>query len=319
MILALKRATVKETSMRAVEISRYGGPEVMRVVEVSKPAGPAPGHVLVRVAAAGVNPVDWKAREGYLKDFMPFTFPAILGGEIAGTIVAVGEGVVDLPVGAAVNGTTGLSGGFADYAIANAATLARKPATVSMAEAAGVPIAAATVLAAFSAGNVGSGTRILIHAAAGGVGSVAVQLARLRGADVTALTSPAHADYVRSLGVNRVVDRTGEYEKQIGDFDVVLDAVGAEAQARSWKLLRRGGILLSLVAAPDSDAALKHGVRSAMVYGAPSAEGLAEVNALVAKGDIKIHVSRTYPVEQAAAALAESQAGKVRGKLILTF
>jgi NADPH:quinone reductase-like Zn-dependent oxidoreductase len=319
MILALQRATAKETSMRAVEISRYGGPEVMRVVEVSKPAGPAPGQVLVHVAAAGVNPVDWKAREGYLKDFMPFTFPTILGGEIAGTIVAVGEGVVDFPIGTAVNGSTGLSGGFADYAIASAATLARKPASLSMVEAAGVPIAAATVLAAFSAGNVGSGTRILIHAAAGGVGSVAVQLARLRGADVTALTSPAHADYVRSLGANRVVDRTGEYEKQIGDFDVVLDAVGAEAQARSWKLLRRGGILLSLVAAPDSDTALKYGVRSAMVYGAPSAAGLAEVNALVAKGDIKIHVGRTYPVEQAAAALAESQAGRVQGKLILTF
>src|SRR5271156_11322 len=304
MILALKQATVKETSMRAVEISRYGGPEVMRVVEVSKPAAPAPGQVLVQVAAAGVNPVDWKAREGYLKDFMPFTFPTILGGEIAGTIVAAGEGVIDFPVGAAANGSTGLIGGLSGYAIANAATLARKPASVSMVEAAGVPIAAATVLAAFSAGNVGSGTRILIHAAAGGVGSVAVQLARLRGAEVTALTSPAHADYVRSLGANRVVDRTGEYENQIGDFDVVLDGVGPEAQARSWKLLRRGGILVSLVAAPDPAVAATHGVRSAMVYGAPSAAGLAEVNALVAKGDIKIHVSRTYPVEQAGAALA---------------
>jgi NADPH:quinone reductase-like Zn-dependent oxidoreductase len=218
-----------------------------------------------------------------------------------------------------VNGSTGLIGGFADYAIANVATLARKPASVSIVEAAAVPIAAATVLAAFSAGSVGSGTRILIHAAAGGVGSVAVQLARLRGADVTALTSPAHLDYVRSLGANRVVDRTSAYENQIGDFDVVLDGAGPEAQARSWKLLRRGGILVSLVAAPDPDVAATHGVRGVMAYGAPSAAGLAEVNALVAKGDIKIHVSRTYPVEQAAAALAESQAGKVQGKLILTF
>src|ERR1700678_638372 len=119
MILASKQTTVKETSMRAVEISRYGGPDVMRVVEVGKPAGPARGQVLVHVAAAGVNPVDLKAREGYLKDFMPFTFPTILGGEIAGTIVAVGDGVVDLPVGAEVNGSTALIGGFSEYAIAN--------------------------------------------------------------------------------------------------------------------------------------------------------------------------------------------------------
>jgi len=274
---------------------------------------------LVHVAAAGVNPVDWKAREGYAKDFLPFIFPTTLGGEIAGTVVAVGEGVVGFPVGMAVNGTTAMIGGFADYATTSAATLANKPANVSMVEAAGVPIAAATVLSAFSAGEVGRGTRILIHASAGGVGSVAVQLARLRGADVTALTSPAHFDYVRSLGPNRVVDRMSEYEKQLGDFDVVLDGVGTEAQARSWKLLRRGGILLSLVAAPAPDAAAMHGVRGVMVYASPTAEGLAEVNALVARGDIKIHVSRTYPLEQAAAALAESQAGNVQGKLVLTF
>jgi NADPH:quinone reductase-like Zn-dependent oxidoreductase len=305
--------------MRAVQISRYGGPEVLQVVDIGKPADPGPGQVLVQVAAAGVNPVDWKAREGYLKDFMPFTFPTTLGGEIAGNIAALGEGVVELPVGTAVNGSTAMIGGFADYAIASAATLAKKPAKLSMQEAAGIPIAAATVLAAFSAGNVGAGTRILIHAAAGGVGSVAVQLARLRGADVTALTSPAHADYVRSLGPNRVVDRTSEYENQLGDFDVVLDAVGGEAQTRSWKLLRRGGILLSLVAPPAPDVAKLHGVRGLMVYAAPSAQALADVNALVARGDIKIHISRTYPVEQAAAALAESQAGRVQGKLILTF
>jgi NADPH:quinone reductase-like Zn-dependent oxidoreductase len=110
-----------------------------------------------------------------------------------------------------------------------------------------------------------------------------------------------------------------DYESQLGDFDVVLDGVGEEAQARSWKLLRRGGILLSLVSPPAPDVAEKYGVRGVMVYGAPSAEGLAHVNALVAKGDVKIHVSRAYPVEQAATALAESQAGKVQGKLILTF
>jgi NADPH:quinone reductase-like Zn-dependent oxidoreductase len=250
---------------------------------------------------------------------MPFRFPAILGGEIAGTVEAVGEGVTGFAVGDGVNASIGLGGGFADYVVATAANFAKKSAGVSMAETAGVPVAAVTSHAALIAGNVGKGTRILIHAAAGGVGSVAVQLARLRGAEVTALASPANIDYVRGLGAYHVEDRTGDYGNRIGDFDVVLDCAGPEAQARSWRLLRRGGILVSLVAPPAEDVATAHGARGVMVYGSPNALVLAEVNALVAKGDVKIHVSRTYPVDQAAAALAESQAGKVRGKLVLTF
>jgi NADPH:quinone reductase-like Zn-dependent oxidoreductase len=305
--------------MRAVVINRFGGPEVLQIAELDKPGSPGKGQILVHVRAAGVNPVDWKIREGYMKDLVPFTFPTILGCEYAGTIEAVGEGVAGFKVGDAVNGATGIAGADAEYILTNTATLAKAPANVSAVEAAAIPIAAATALAALNAGNVSSGTRILIHAAAGGVGSLAVQLAHLRGAEVTGVASPANLDFVRALGASRVVDRTSEYETQIGDFDVVLDAVGPEVQARSWKLLRRGGILLSLVAPPAEEVAAAHGVRATMVFGTPTAEGLAEVNALVAKGAVKIHVSRTYPVEQAAAALAESQSGKVRGKLILTF
>jgi NADPH:quinone reductase-like Zn-dependent oxidoreductase len=309
----------KEIIMRAVEMTRFGGPEVVRVSEVVKPAAPGPGRVLIRVAAAGINPVDWKIREGYMKDVMPFTFPTILGFEIAGTIEALGEGVTEFAVGDAVNGSIGMTGGYADYTVVDPTNLARKPANISMVDAAAIPVAAGTSRAALDAGKVGRGTRLLVHAAAGGVGSLAVQIARLRGAEVTALASPENFDYVRGLGASRVVDRTSEYENEIGDFDVILDAVGPEAQARSWKLLRRGGILLSLVAPPAEDVAAAHGVRGQMVFGTPTREAIAEVNALVAKGDVKIFVSRTYPVEQAAAALAESQTGKVRGKLILTF
>jgi NADPH:quinone reductase-like Zn-dependent oxidoreductase len=180
-------------------------------------------------------------------------------------------------------------------------------------------VAIVTAVAALDAGGVGKGSKILIHAAAGGVGVIAVQLARARGADVIALASPANLDFVRGLGANTVIDRTSDYWKSVGGFDVVLDAFGPEAQARSWALLKPGGVLVSLVAPPPEDVAAEHGVRGVMVFGAPNGGVLAEVDKLIARGEVKVFVSRTYPVEEAKAALAESQAGNVRGKLALTF
>jgi NADPH:quinone reductase-like Zn-dependent oxidoreductase len=306
--------------MRAVEMTGYGGPDMMRVNNAAqRPAAPGPGEVLVRVAAAGINPVDWKIREGYMKDFVPFVFPAILGNELAGTIEAVGSDVTGLAVGDEVHGATGLAGAFAEYVVLKAELTVKKPKNLSMAQAAAVPVAAATSVVALNTGEVGKGTRILIHAAAGGVGSVALQLARLRGAEVTALASPGNMEFVKELGAAHVVDRTGDYENKLGEFDVVLDAYGPEAQARSWKLLRRGGILISLAAPPPEDVAAAHGVRAAMIHGVPSKAAFNEVDKFIGAGELKIFVSRTYPVEQAKAAMAECEAGQVRGKLVLIF
>jgi NADPH:quinone reductase-like Zn-dependent oxidoreductase len=305
--------------MRAVRIGGYGGPEVMSVADVPMPGRPGPGKVLVKVAAAGVNPADWKIRAGYLRDFLPLTFPATLGSEIAGVVEAVGDGVSAFVAGDTVNAATGLGGGYAEFVLIDASILAKIPANLGLVEAAALPVAACTALAAFDLGGVTRGTRVLLHAAAGGVGTLTVQLARLRGAEVTALASPGNFDFLRSLGATDIVDRTGDYERHIGGFDVVIDGAGPEAQARSWKLLKRGGIMLSLVAPPSEEEAAAHDVRVGMVYGMPNGAGLADVNALVGTGEVKVHVSRTYSIDKAAEALAESQAGKVRGKLVLTF
>jgi len=306
--------------MRALEITNYGGPEVMKVTsDAASPAAPAAGQVIVKVAAAGVNPVDWKIREGYMREFMPLTFPAILGNEIAGTVEAVGPEVTGLAVGDAVYGATGMLGGFAESVALKAELLVLKPETVSFIEAAALPVAAATATVALDTAEVKAGTRILIHAASGGVGSIAVQLAKLRGADVTALASAGNLDFVRELGADHVVDRDSDYERTLGDFDVVLDGHGPEAQARSWGLLRKGGILVSLVAPPSEALAAEHGVRATMVYGTPTQAALSAFNALLAAGKIKVTVSQTYPLETAVAAFVESQTGKVRGKLIVTF
>jgi NADPH:quinone reductase-like Zn-dependent oxidoreductase len=183
--------------------------------------------------------------------------------------------------------------------------------------AAGLPIAATTAIAALNAGDVGPGTRLLIHAAAGGVGSVAVQMAKARGAEVIALASAGNFTFVHSLGADQVIDRTSPYEDQLCGIDVVLDAFGPAAQARSWHTLRKGGILLSLVAAPSQEEADKHGVRAAMVYGNPTAAALAQADELVNTGKLKVHVSRTYPLSGAMDALREVATGKVRGKIVL--
>lgn len=307
-----------ENAMRAIQISAFGGNDVIAINDIPEPQ-PGPGQVLLRVAAGGVNPVDWKIRDGYMKDIIPFTFPTTLGSEIAGTVVALGEGVTDFAIGDEVHGSTGMIGGFADLAVVSAGVTARKPSNLSLTESAALPIAVATTASVLDAGAIGAGTRLLVHAAAGGVGSIAVQLAKARGAEVTALTSPANFDFVRGLGADHVVDRTTDYESTLGHFDVVLDAYGPEAQARSWKLLKKGGILISLVAPPDQATADAHGVRATMVFGNPNGAALREADALVEAGKVKVTIARTYPAAEIVAALDEVQRGQVRGKIVLEF
>ena len=304
--------------MKAVQITGFGGPDVLKVQDAPAPAA-APGMVVVRVAAAGVNPVDWKIREGYMKDLMPWTFPATLGNEIAGTVEAVGSGVTGFSPGDEVHGSTGPTGAFAELVVVDAKSLAHKPAGLSMVEAAALPVAVATSTPVLEAGAIGKGTRVLVHAAAGGVGHVFVQLARAKGAEVTALGSPGNLDFLRGLGADHVIDRTTDYAEKIGKFDVVLDAFGPSAQEKSWGLLKPGGILVSLTAPPSQDVAAAHGVRATMVFGRPDGAALAEADRLVEAGALKVTIQRTYPVDDAADALAEVQRGQARGKIVLTF
>lgn len=304
--------------MRAVQITAYGGPEVLAVNQVAPPELGA-GQLRVAVAATGVNPVDWKIRDGHMKDILQIPFPFTIGNEFAGTVTELGEGVTGFAVGDVVYGSVGPIGVFADELAVDANAVAKAPASLSLVESAALPVAIVTAQAAFDAEPVGPGTRLLVHAAAGGVGSIVIQLAKALGADVTALTSPATMDVVRGLGADHVIDRTTPYEQAIGNFDIVLDAFGPAAQARSWGLLKPGGILISLVAPPDQDEAARHGVRATMTFGTPNAAALARAAALADAGKLKPTIQRTYPVEQAAAAMAEVEGGNVRGKVVLTY
>jgi NADPH:quinone reductase-like Zn-dependent oxidoreductase len=304
--------------MRAVQITAYGGPEVVAINDVARPELRA-GQLRVSVAATGVNPVDWKIREGHMRDVLPVPFPFTIGNEFAGTVTELGDGVSGFAIGDAVYGSVGPIGVFADELAVDASAVARAPASLSMIEAAALPVAIVTAQAAFDAEPVGPGTRLLVHAAAGGVGSVTVQLAKALGAEVTALTSPATMDFVRGLGADHVIDRTTAYEQAIGDFDIVLDAFGPAAQARSWALIKPGGVMISLVAPPDPDEAARHGVRATMTVATPNAGALAHAATLADAGRLRPAIQRTYPMEQAVAAMAEVEGGNVRGKIVLVY
>lgn len=308
----------EEIIMRAVRLNGYGGPESIEIADVPPPEAGA-GQLLVRVAAAGVNPVDWKIREGHMRDAMPFTFPVTLGTEVAGTVEAVGADVTAFAPGDTIYATTLPTGAFADYAVVDAAAAAIAPTGLSLVEVAALPVAVVTATAALDAGEVKQDTKILIHAASGGVGSVAIQLAKARGAEVTALASVGNLDFVRALGADHAVDRSRTYEDEIGGFDMVLDAFGPEATARSWGLLKPGGILVALAAPPAPETAEAHAVRATMVFGGANATALTAAAALVEAGVLKPSIAHAYPVEDALAAIAEVEGGKVRGKVVITF
>ena len=303
--------------MKAVRIHQYGGPEVLAVEDAALPV-PAAAQVLVRVHAAGVNPADWKIRAGLFKDFMPLQFPAILGFDFAGEIESVGPGVKDFTKGEQVYGTA--MGTYAEYVAANIAEVAPKPASLDYVQAASIPVAAQTAWQAlFDMGGLTAGKRVLIHGAAGGVGSSAVQLARARGAYVIATGSEHNQDYLRQLGVDQPIDyRKARFEDVARDVDVVFDTQGGETQQRSWQVLRKGGVLVSVVQPPSEEEAAKHGVKGVFLGRQPSAQQLVEIAKLIDAGKFKTRVDAVMPLADVRRAHELSQTGHVRGKIVLT-
>ncbi len=308
---------VASTTMKAERIHAFGGPDVLHLEEVPTPE-PAAGELLVRVHAAGVNPVDWKIRQG---KYAPPQLPSILGKDFSGVIAALGPDVELFRVGEAVFGCASQnSGSYAEYAIAPAAQVVEKPSSLEHVQAAALPIAALTAWQAlFDKGDLQPGQRVLIHAAAGGVGGFAVQLAKWKGAYVIGTASVAHREYVRELGADEVIDyHHNRFDEGLRDIDLVLDAVGGETQARSWNVLRRGGVLVSLVQPPAQALAADHNARGVLLH-ADSArtEQLARIGDLVAGGRLKVYIEKVLPLKDAALAHQLSQTGHMAGKIVL--
>jgi len=251
-------------TMKAARFHGYGGPEVLVIERAAKP-DPGPGQVLMRVHAASVNPIDWKLREGALKAFVPVLLPATAGQDLAGVIAAVGDGVTDLHVGDAVFAmtATGAFGAYAEYAVLDRSAVALKPKTLNFVQAAAVPMGALTAWQGIvEAGDLKAGDKLFVHAAAGNVGGMAVQIAHALGAHVTAAASAEARPLVEGYGAESFVDyRAERFEDAARGMDIVFDTLAGEMQARSWGILKPGGILVSTLGIADPDAAAAHGVR----------------------------------------------------------
>lgn len=301
--------------MRAVTVHRYGGNEVVECIDVPRPV-PACGEVLVKVHAAGVNPVDWKIRAG-MGVRLGLSLPIRLGGEFAGTVEAVGSDVVTLRVGDAVFGIIP-SGAFAEYAVARADALVSKPRALDFVESAALPLGALTAWQAmFDLGGLSAGQRLLIIGGAGGVGSLAVQLAKSHGAEVTAVASGRNEAFVRALGVDAFIDYTKQPFDQVArDMDLVFDTVGGDSHERGCRTLKPGGTIVSAVAFPG-DEAQRYGIHSLRVFCKADAGQLHRIRDLAERGLVVPHVETVLPLEAVRAALVLSEGGRTRGKIVL--
>lgn len=301
--------------MKAVVIDEYGSNDVVRYTDIDTPE-PKAGEVLIKVAAAGVNPVDWKIRSG-AGQRMGMSLPIHLGGEISGVVAAVGQGVQSLSPGDAIYGIIP-SGAFAEYAVAKAADLTRKPANLDFIQAAAIPLGGLTAWQAmFDIAGLASGQRLLITNASGGVGSLAVQMARAKGVHVTAIASRRNEEFVRSLGADDFIDYTTQlFERAASDMDVVFDTVGGDAFERAFLTVKKGGFVVTSVAFP-TDEAKRLGVGVARVQCKPDAGELALMRAMVEEGKLAAHIARVLPLAHIKEALALSEAGHTRGKIVL--
>ena len=306
--------------MKAVRIHAYGDRSVLQFGDAPKPAI-APDEALVRVVAAAVNPIDWKIRQGHLKTMVPYVFPLTLGWDFSGVIEALGSEVSSLAVGDAVFSRPDIrrDGSYAEYVAVRAVEIARKPKTISHIEAASIPLVGITAWETIvSVGNLVAGQKALIHAASGGVGSLAVQIAKARGAHVVATTSSANIELVRSLGADQVIDyRNQRFADNVKDVDVVVDTVGGDVQASSWSVLRRGGILVSTVSVPSIERAAALGVRSAFVLISPNAAVLDQLAGLVDAGKLRPLIGGEFALRNVADAHALSESGRTVGKIVL--
>ena len=306
--------------MRAVRIHSFGGPDVLQIDAVDRPE-PGPGEVLVRIAAASLNPVDVKMRRGGYPRLPPSALPAGLGRDLAGVVEVVGSNVLDTVAGQPVFAHLGWDrAAYADYAIVRVGEFAPKPQTLTPIDAGSLPLAAMTAWQGlFDHGGLKAGERVLIHGASGGVGYLAVQFATLHGASVIATAGADALDWVRSLGADQVIDyRAQQFEDEVRDVDLVYDLIGGETRDRSWGVLKPDGRLVTTLAAGDvvGDGA-RHGRRGLAYMAEPKADQLRTVGRLADEGRLQVRVDRVYPLAEVQAAHRHLETGHPRGKIVL--
>ncbi len=304
-------------TISAIQVHAYGDADQLKLEQIARPK-PQAGEVLVRIHAAGVNPVDWKIRSGALKDFMQQKFPYVPGADLAGVVEEIGSGVTEFQVGQEVFGRSS-QGSYTQYGLATATSLTLKPKSLSFDEAATIPVGATTAWQGlFDHGNLQAGQRVLVLGGAGGVGLFAVQFARWKGAHVISTASTRNVDFVRSLGAETVVDYTKtSIADEVHDVDLVLDTVGGAALNSVWPTLKRGGTLISIAGQPDEAKAKQLDVHAGRFSAQVSSELLSKFAQLIEEGHVKTIVGTTFPLSEATQAQELSQSGHGRGRIVL--
>ena len=304
--------------MKAVVVHEYGGPEMLKYEDAPRPE-PKENEMLVRMIAAGVNPVDASIRSGKYAKFFGTTLPLIPGYDLAGVVEKTGAKITKFKVGDPIYAYVMWGGGYAEYASANESEAAAKPKSLTFAEAAAVPLAALTAWQALiDEAKLDKGQTVLIHGGSGGVGSFAIQIAKARGAKVIATASTPNQGLLKQLGADVAVDYTKQkFEDVAKDVDVVLDSVGRDTLARSYGLLKKGGFIATLVARLDQAELDKHGIRGASISVKPNADELAEITKLIEAKKIKPVVSLTLPLSDAIKAQEQAATHHTRGKIVL--
>jgi alcohol dehydrogenase len=313
--------------MKAVQMKGYGSSD--EVIEINEnapaPNDPSAGKVLVKIKAAAINPVDWKIREGYMQQMIPLQFPSPLGMDFSGVIEKVGQGVSQFRQGDEVYGQasimSGGSGAFAEMALANPDSIAHKPKSLSHPEAAGLPLVGVSAwLALVETINLQKSQKILIHGGAGGIGSVAIQLAKHLGAYVATTVSTNDKQFAKELGADEIIDyKTQTFEELIRDYDAAFDTVGGETYGRSFKVLKRGGIIVSMLEQPNQELMKQFGVKAIFQFTPVNRDRLTKLAQWVDQNNIRVNVDKTFPLEEAGKALDYQRDVHPRGKVVLAI
>jgi NADPH:quinone reductase-like Zn-dependent oxidoreductase len=313
--------------MKSAQINKYGGGEVIEINQNTPEPTVYAGKVLVGIKAAGVNPADWKIREGGLQQLVSLQFPSTLGMDFSGIIKQVGEGAStsEFKQGDEVYGQAGVinggSGAFAEEALANTKNIAYKPKKLSHVEAAALPLVGVSAWWALTEDiGLSHGEKILIHGGAGGIGSIAIQLAKYQGAEVATTVSTNDKQFVEELGADVVIDyKNQNFEDLLHDYDAAFDTAGGETYKRSFKVLKKGGIIVSMLEQPDSELMDQYGVKAIFRLAQANRERLTKVAKWVDQNNITVNVDRTFSLDEAADALDYQKDVHPRGKVVLAM
>ena len=313
--------------MKSIQIRGYGGYDVVEVKKTASVPNISSGKVLVNVKASGVNPVDWKIREGYMQQMIKLQFPSTLGIDFSGVIKQVGEGnsTSNFKQGDEVYGQAGIinggSGAFAEMALANIESIAHKPKRLSHPESAALPTVGVSAWQALVENiRLSKDQKILIHGGAGGIGSIAIQLAKHLGAYVATTVSTNNKQLVQELGADQIVDYKKEnFEDILQNYDAVLDTVGGETNKRSFRVLRKGGgIIVSTLEQPNTELMSQYGIKAVFLFSQVNKQRLTKLAQWVDQNNIKVNIDKTFPLDEASNALDYQKGGHPRGKVVLT-